>query len=367
MKINEKISTFLENPPEGFSFKEGIIGMDQCILITPNNITCKWSEETLQFRSMIVRKYDHKIISRGFDKFFNYGEQPDLDKFPDGPFDVIEKKDGSLIIWGIHNGQIIHRTRGTFDATNMPNGHEIEFLKEKYPQLLVAIYNNPEYSILTEWQTKTNVIVISEVIEPTLTLVGVIHNESGKLITQTELDKIAETWGLARPQRYHYNSILECITDVEIWQGKEGIVLYSEDGQKLRKCKSEWYKVLHTLATGIKNINQVLDLFMTTDRFTRYEDFYKYIETTIDFEVAERLKDDMLKIVEAYNKTLEQYEKVKKVVDKVRGDSYSRKEQAQEITSHYHDWRTSAGFSYLDNKPLDDKILRKGLESNLCI
>jgi T4 RnlA family RNA ligase len=350
---------------EFFSFKEGIIGMDQCILITPNNIKCKWSEETLQFRSMIVRKYDHKIISRGFDKFFNHGEQPDLDKFPDGPFDVIEKKDGSLIIWGIHNGEIIHRTRGTFDATNMANGHEIQYLKEKYPQLLVAIYNNPDYSILTEWQTKTNVIVISEVTEPTLTLVGVIHNETGKLVIQTELDKISETWGLNRPKRYHYDSILECITDVELWQGKEGVVLYSEDGQKLRKCKSEWYKALHTLATGIKNINQVLDLFMTTDRFTKYEDFYKYIEMTIDYEVAERLKGDLLKIVTAYNKVLEKMKKVDHVIDGIRGDSFTRKDQAVCITQHWSDWRKSYGFVTLDNKEVEDKLIKSAIESEL--
>ncbi len=350
---------------EFFSFKEGMIGMDQCILITPNNIKCKWSEETLQFRSMIVRKYDHKIISRGFNKFFNHGEQPDLDKFPDGSFEVIEKKDGSLIIWGVHNGQIIHRTRGTFDATNMANGHEIQYLKEKYPQLLVAIYNNPEYSILTEWQTKTNVIVISEVVEPTLTLVGVIHNDSGKLIIQTELDKISETWGLPRPKRYQYDSILECITDVELWQGSEGIVLYSEDGQKLRKCKSEWYRALHALATGIKNINQVVDLFMTTERFTKYEDFYKYIEVAIDFEVAERLKDDILKIVDAYNKTLEQLDKVRLVVHNVRGDSFTRKDQAMEIVQHFPDWRKGAAFTILDNKVLEDKVIKTGIESNL--
>jgi T4 RnlA family RNA ligase len=243
--------------PEQFNFKDCVIAGDECILITPNDIKCKWLEDTLQFRSMIVRKSDNYIISRGFDKFFNYEEQPELDKFPDGAFDVIEKKDGSLIIWSVYKDIIIHRTRGTFDASNMVNGHEIEFLKGKYPKLIDAVYHNKEYSILTEWQTKTNVIVISEVEEPTLTLVGCINNKTGELIKQVELDKIAETWGLNRPTRYHYNSIMDCISDVELWVGKEGVVLYSEDGQKLRKCKSEWYRSLHSMATGIKTIKNV--------------------------------------------------------------------------------------------------------------
>ena len=80
--------------PEQFNFKDGVIGGDECILITPDNIKCKWTEETLKFRSMIIRKSDGKIISRGYDKFFNWSEQPDIDKFPDGSFDVVEKKDG---------------------------------------------------------------------------------------------------------------------------------------------------------------------------------------------------------------------------------------------------------------------------------
>jgi hypothetical protein len=37
-------------------------------------------------------------------------------------------------------------------------------------------------------------IVVNEVDEPTLTLIGVINNETGELIHQKELDKIAEVW-----------------------------------------------------------------------------------------------------------------------------------------------------------------------------
>jgi T4 RnlA family RNA ligase len=352
--------------PEQFNFKEGIIAEDECILITPDSIKCKWTEETLKFRSMIVRKTDNYIISRGFDKFFNYEEQPELDKFPDGPFDVIEKKDGSLIIWGIYKDVLIHRTRGTFDASNMANGHEIQFLKEKYPQLLVAIYNNPEYSILTEWQTKTNVIVISEVSEPTLTLVGVIHNETGKLVIQSELDKISETWGLDRPKRYHYDSILECISDVELWNGKEGVVLYSEDGQKLRKCKSEWYRSLHSMATGIKTVKNVLDVFMTSPRFTTPKDFFEYLERTMDHEIAVKCKDFIDQICEAYTIVKTKMIIVDGAMEYIK-TLHTRKEQAQYIMERCNDWMVPYAFSRLDGKELDDKLLRKALEQELKI
>jgi hypothetical protein len=351
---------------EQFNFKDGVIGGDDCTLITPNDIKCKWSEETLKFRSMIVRKTDNYIISRGFDKFFNYEEQPELDKFPDGPFDVIEKKDGSLIIWGIYKDVPIHRTRGTFDASNMANGHEIQFLKEKYPQLLVAIYNNPEYSILTEWQTKTNVIVISEVSEPTLTLVGAIHNETGKLVIQSELDKISETWGLARPKRYHYNSIMECISDVELWNGKEGVVIYSEDGQHLRKCKSDWYRSLHSMATGIKTVKNVLDVFMTSPKFIDPDKFFSYIEQTMDHEIAIKCKDFIGQICDGYTIIKTKMIIVDGAMEYIKTLN-TRKEQAQYIIERCNDWMVPYAFSRLDDKEMDDKLLRKALEQELKI
>jgi hypothetical protein len=141
--------------------------------------------------------------------------------------------------------------------------------------------------------------------------------------------------------------------------------LYSPDGQTLKKIKADEYCSLHTLATGIKNINQVLDLFMTTNKFIEYDDFYKYIENVMSYEVAEKIKDDMLKIVTAYNKVLEKIKKVEHVVDGVRGDSFNRKDQAMCITQHWNDWRKSYAFVYLDNKEVEDKLNKAAIESEL--
>jgi hypothetical protein len=80
---------------EEFNYKDCVIAGDECWLITPKEIGVKWTEDTMKFRSMIVRVSDNFIISRSFSKFFNYTEQPDLDKFPlDEPFVAYEKLDG---------------------------------------------------------------------------------------------------------------------------------------------------------------------------------------------------------------------------------------------------------------------------------
>lgn len=354
--------------PDMFTFKEGIIGGDECILITPNDICCKWQEDTLQFRSVIIRKEDNKVISRGFNKFFNYSEHPEINVFPVGPFEVLEKMDGSLLIWGIHNGEIIHRTRGTFNAESMANGHEIKFLMEKYPLLVLGIKFNPHYSILTEWETKENIIVISRVKEPTLTLVGIVNNKNGQLVPQKELDNLAMAWGLERPTRYHYNSILECIEDVNMWDGREGVVIYSEDGQFLRKIKSDWYCELHKLATGIKGVNQVLGVFMTSPKFTESEKFYEYLELTLDHEIAEKCKIFIDDIVNAWVKYTEEVALVEHKLNNYVRPLETRKDQALAIKNLFGSgWWTILAFVRLDNKTVDEAFEMKVMKFLLAI
>lgn len=364
--MKDFLLNFINSGNENFNFRDCIIGGDDCVLIIPKNITCKWEKDTLMFRSIIIRKCDGLVVSRGFNRFFNWGEQPDLDKFPDGPFEVREKKDGSLLILGYHNYELIARTRGTANLDSMENGDELEFLKTKYPKLILGVKFNPDYSILCEWQTRTNIIVINEVEEPTLTLVGVINNETGVLLQQKILDSLAEAWEVPRPIKYHYNTIAECLQDVKMWVGKEGIVSYSEDGQKLRKGKGDWYCEVHKLATGMRGIGNVIDLFMVSPKFTKYSEFYAYVETSVDFEVAEKIKDDILKVVTSYCKVLENINTIKCVVDQVRGDSFSRKDQALTIIQNYPlGFKKSMAFLILDNREIPDTLLRTAIEETI--
>ena len=227
------------------------------------------------------------------------------------------------------------------------------------------VQKNPGCSILTEWETKSNVIVINRVNEPTLTLVGIIHNDSGVLMTQSQLDYVAETHEIARPNRYHYNSIAECISDVELWEGKEGVVLYSEDGQFLRKCKSEWYLQLHRLATGMTSVGQVLDVFMASPKFTQWEDFYNYVKVTMDYEIAEKCKDHIIKICDAYSHVVQWMGTIKDVIGISVKNMESRKLQAQEIQKRLVGWQKSYAFLCLDNREMNYKLLKTAIETYL--
>ena len=357
--------------PEQFNFKDCVVAGDECWLITPNDMSTKWYDNNARFRSCIVRKSDNYVVSQGFGKFTNFGERPDFQPWDNSwKIEARHKLDGSLLIASPYKGNWILRTRGTVDARQLPNGHEIDLLVEKYKQFFkdTATYDvvaGLNQTWLFEWTTPSNIIVLRESDEPKLTLVGIVLNSDCSYYKQKYLDICANEYGFDRPEKFEYNSVEECIMDVSAWRGKEGVVLYSPDGQTLKKIKADEYCELHKLATGIKGINQVLDVFMTSPKFIEPLDFYKYIETTLDFEIAEKCKEYIEKICDAYSHVVQWIEKIESVIDESIRNEESRKLQAQEIMNRLVGWQVSYAFAYLDNKEIEDKLIRKAIESYL--
>jgi len=356
--------------PEQFKFKDCVIAGDECWLINPVDMSTKWDDDNARFCSCIVRKSDNFVVSQGFGKFTNFGERPDFQPWDNSwKIEARMKLDGSLLIISKYKGELICRTRGTIDARQMANGYEIDFLLKKYNLFFETVKRGPEdhhISYLFEWTTPNNIIVLREHNEPTLTLVGaVVNNYYYEYATQSYLDDLARVYGLNRPQKYEYNSIEECILDVAAWRGKEGVVLYSPDGQTLKKIKADEYCELHKLATGIKGIKQVLDVFMASPKFVEPDDFYKYIETTLDFEIAEKCKDFIYDICLAYGKYVVKSNIIKSEITDYIKPLDTRKEQAIAITTKFKGWQTSLAFCLLDDKIVEDKLMRTALDQLL--
>lgn len=351
---------------EEFNFRDCVIAGDECWLITPKDMSVKWFDDNARFRSCILRKSDHRVVSQGFLKFTNFHERPEFQPWDNTwEFEAIAKIDGSLLIISKYKGELIVRTRGTVDARSMPNGHEIDELIAKYPNVFDNEVLNDGYSILVEWTTPSNIIVLREHNVPTLTLLGIVSNRDAYYVEQVIVDDFANDWDIGRPQRYHYNTIEECILDVDAWRGKEGVVLYSPNGQTLKKIKASEYCELHKICTGIKNVKQVMDLFLASPKFTTSEAFYKYVETTLDYEIAEKIKGDIENVVAAYNTFLDKFDRLTDIVNDLTFCD-SRKEQAMVITSRYQDWRKSCAFLMLDNREIPDKMLSDAVHQELA-
>jgi len=352
--------------PEQFKFKDVTIAGDECYLITPNGMGTDWTDDNAHFRSCIITKNDHRVVSLGFKKFTNIFEKPDFQPWnSEWNFTARRKIDGSLLCISKYKGELITRTRGTQSVRTLPNGYEIDFLMGKYPKVFDNEHlDSEDWSILVEWTTPTNIICLREHEEPTLTLLGMISHQTLNYETQKHMDYLGNLWDIPRPEAYEYTSLEECINDVKMWEGKEGLIIYSPDEGTLKKIKADLYLKIHNLATGIRNISNVLDVFMESPRSYKYEDFKKFIEDTMDYEIALKVDEDIHKITEAYGKFIHSINTIERAMGYI-SKLDSRKKQAMAIQEHWDGIMVPIAFSLLDNKPLDDKLVKKSMEKLL--
>ena len=81
----------------------------------------------------------------------------------------------------------------------------------------------------------------------------------------------------------------------------------------------------------------------------------------MDFEIAERCKDDILSITVAYSKVICKYNHIKHFIDTIR-NNFSRKEQSLEIYKNCNDHLKKVAFLMLDNKGIPDNVLKNSIQ-----
>ena len=329
-------------------------------LIQPQHIGTKWTQDNKHMRSVVVN-YAGEVISAGFPKFTNWGENPDHFPVPNSlkHCTVVEKLDGSLLIVSKYNGQYILRTRGTVDASTLANGHELEIFKNTILSKLEDNNDTWDYSVLFEWLSPINKIVLNYGDEPSWRLIGFINHINYSLAQQDMLDAMAKKYGFDRPPTYTFSGVEDLLKDVDQWRGKEGVVVYSKNDQMLHKVKGAWYLALHHMKSELSNIEKVMDVWLEQG-MPDYQTFYNYIFTTFDYELAEQCRGMISRICDA-----------KKEVDKIVWGMNifvntrlrllsTRKLQAEQVISAYGDTnRASFLFKLLDGKSLGKEEYKK--------
>jgi T4 RnlA family RNA ligase len=345
---------------ESFMVHEHIIYGEVVYLVQPKHIGAKWKNDNLHFRSS-VWNYNGELISASFPKFFNWSEQPDLSPVPASLKNatVVEKLDGSTLIVSKYNGQYILRTRGTVDASTMANGFELELFKSTILNKLQDNNDTWGYSIIWEWLSPINKIVLSYGDEPMWKLIGFIDHTDYSLAQQDMLDAMAKKYDFKRPATYTFSSVQDLLKDVDQWRGKEGVVVYSKNDQMLHKVKGAWYLALHHMKSELSNIEKVLDVWLEQG-MPDYQTFYNYIFTTFDFELAEQIKGTISRIVDGKKEVNKIVDGMNNFVNNKLRSLPSRKEQAQLVISSYGETNRAAFvFKVLDNRPLGKEEYKK--------
>jgi hypothetical protein len=146
---------------------------------------------------------------------------------------------------------------------------------------------------------------------------------------------------------------LEISKLIKDWKGKEGIVVSYNNNQNKIKIKSDWYCFLHKIKSQLSSENNLIEYYVDNN-MPNYQDFYDIIEKNFDYEIAEQLSSQILKLVEASEKVKTAIDKMKRFVLVIQKYE-TRKEQAEAILQNYKSEYSSLVFNLLDNKEPNKK------------
>lgn len=329
-------------------------------LVQPQHIGCAWSQENKIFRSSVWDD-EGNAVSLSFPKFVNWGEKPDHFPVPTSLKDttIVEKVDGSLLIVSKWNGKHILRTRGTVDATKLDNGHEIEIFKQTIlPQLdAFRATDTWDCSYLFEWVSPNQRIILNYGDSPSWFFVGAVSHFNYALAPQQGLDDIAKQLGLLRPPVYTFPTVADLMASVELWKGKEGVVIYSKHDQELHKVKGLWYLALHRMKEALASFDKVVDVYYEQGE-PSYQQFEAFITNQFDFELWQQIRGEASKICDGVKGVNQIIAGMQKFVNEKLKPLPTRRDQAQLVISSYGQTnRASFVFKLLDGKELaaDDR------------
>ena len=344
--------------PEFFNIKDVSIAGEECVLVTPKTLSVEWNNENKMFRSSVWRKSDLHPVSLGFRKFVNLGEQPNFEPWDEtnNQFWAITKVDGSCLIVSKYNGELIIRTRGTIDASVLQNGSEISLLKEKYLKVFDNRHLNKEnVSFLYEWTTPSNQIVLKESATPTLKLIGVVYHKDYSYVAQDVLDRLSLELEVPRPNIVDMS--LKNIRELmETEKNIEGVVLYSSNGQTLKKLKTKHYLYLHKIYTGLKTLDQLCGLWKESG-YLEIEGFKRYLSDRFGFELLSVIDELIIQLDNKWSLIKAKLIEIKSFVNDEEFQLLDRREQASLIHTSCKDWSFVA-FNFLDGKfNLPEKLI----------
>jgi hypothetical protein len=336
-------------------------------LVQPQFVGAKWTQANKHLRSSVWNN-DGELVSAGFPKFTNWGENPDNFPVPTSlkGCNVVEKLDGSLLIVSKYKGNFILRTRGTVDGFKLDNGFELEeFSKNPFLTSNENSYSTWNASWLFEWVSPHQRIVLSYGDEPQWILVGAVDHRDYSLMKQEALGAVAEMFKFKRPAVYSFPSVDELMKDVEQWKGKEGVVIYSNKDQTLHKVKGLWYLALHRMKESLSSFDKVVDVWFEQGQPT-YQAFERFITDQFDFELWSQIRGEASRICDGAKEVEKIVAGMKKYVNETllsMGDPNDKKvrgQQARHVISSYGITnRANFVFTLLDGKELGTEDRKK--------
>lgn len=286
-KLNQEFGVITKIYPEGL------------IVLNYDQINSPKNEITNECRGLILDK-EFNVVSRSFDRFFNYGEN--FATFNPTTAVAHEKVDGSLIKIYNWKGTWYVSTRGTAFAESGVNGWDITFKD----MVFKASDVNSEFDFQDKcntWLNHTSTYiceitgvenrVVTRYQGYTLWLLAERDNQSGQYFEVPLI--ICENFGFELPSLYKFNSIETCLeTAKHLPDLQEGYVMY-ENGIPVCKVKSPAYVAVHHIRSNMNSPANYVKLVLLGEKDEYLTYFPEEEDRLVAYETSwNRIRDELV-------------------------------------------------------------------------
>lgn len=197
----------------------------------------------------IVFDSNGDCISRPFNKFFNVGEREDtlVQNLPELT-EVLEKRDGSMIVPVLVGGKVAWKTKKSFysdvavEASLNVTDEMSDFVNEMLGLDMTPIF---------EYTSPNNRIVLDYGDRPEFVLLSIRHNQDGTYTPHPFLKDAQYTWNIKVIEK-HDLTLQDCIEQSKTLENFEGWVLCNPATGFYVKQKTDWYLRQHRVNTDLR-------------------------------------------------------------------------------------------------------------------
>lgn len=256
-----------------------------------------WDDMRIKARGLFIDRETDKVVSRSYNKFFNYEERDETSKFNleknlKFPVKVYKKYNGYLGIIGVHNGQLFLSSKSDC----------LGDYAQKFKELFDKLVSDSNKQKLLSWLSKNNSTAVFEVILPKfdphiveyssdkLVLLDLIKNDLNKFgkASYEEVVSLAKELGLEVKELTHVfnddKSLFSFVSEVKDnydytlnGENIEGFVLEDANGFMF-KLKSKWYSTWKHLRKILNEVSSKGYSDHTSSLLTPLENkVYKFI------------------------------------------------------------------------------------------
>ncbi len=229
-----------------------------------NSYKHKFNPIVMECRSLILSKPDYKVLSRSFDRFWNYGEDPKTDEFDIKEATCWEKVDGSILSIYFDGNEWCCSTKKMAFAegeTSLGNTYIDLFKTAIGNRNLNSAFGslNKDWTYIFELVSPETRIVM-RYDKPMVYILSIRDKITGEYIKYHHINNLKMFIDVHYPKVYKFNSfeeIMKSMNELDILE--EGYVCQI-DNWRVKVKNPSYLAIAHLREDGILSTRRIIDL-----------------------------------------------------------------------------------------------------------